>query len=223
MRSAKVWAYRELSGKKYFEVLLEDGTTGRIDFLEGSTTQQSFLALAGALELNLGGCRIIPMNKLALFDDSDGLPEAAKRELSKSLYNPLNSTEPLKQFAGRPAEAHHVETPGLPHPTLEFVDNAAATGPNPAAEFAEVGRSEGVVSVKPENRAHRANVWITPVVKAPLHEVARLMLDIGGPSAGPLKAAVASGAIKILNRVSSVRTAASRTLRKAPTAWAPQI
>jgi hypothetical protein len=221
MRSAKVWAYRELSGKKYFEVLLEDGTRGRIDFLEGSTTQQSFLALAGALELNLGGCRIIPMNRLALFDDSDGLPEDAKRELSKILYNPLNSTEPLKQFTCRPAEPHHVEAPELAHPTLAFVDNVP-TEPDPAPEFAEVRRSEDVVSVKAENRVRRTNAWITPVVKVPLHEVARLMLDIGGPSAGPLKAAVASGAIKMLNRVSTVGTAASRVVQKAPIAWAPQ-
>jgi hypothetical protein len=223
MRSAKVWAYRELSGKKYFEVLLEDGTTGRIDFLEGSTTPQSFLALAGALELNLGGCRIIPMNKLALFDDSDGLPEDAKRKLSKILYNPLNSTEPLKQFTCRPAESHPAETPELPHPTLAFVGNAVATQPDREPEFAEVRRSEDMVGVKAADRMHRTNAWITPVVKAPLREIARLMLDIGGPSAVPLKAAVASGAIKILNGVSTVGTAASRAARKAPIAWATQI
>jgi hypothetical protein len=35
MSSAKVWAYRELSGKKYFEVLLDGGTRVRIDFLDG--------------------------------------------------------------------------------------------------------------------------------------------------------------------------------------------
>jgi hypothetical protein len=45
MFSAKAWAYRELSGKKYFDVLLGDGAKARIDFLEGLTTQQSFVAL----------------------------------------------------------------------------------------------------------------------------------------------------------------------------------
>jgi hypothetical protein len=223
MRSAKVWAYRELSGKKYFEVLLEDGTTGRIDFLEGSTTPQSFLALAGALELNLGGCRIIPMNKLALFDDSDGLPEKEKRELSKTLYNPLNSTEPFKQLASRPAEPPPMEAPELPRPTLAFVDSAIAIKPDPEPELAEAPLCEDMVGVEAEDQVHRINAWITPVVRAPLREIARLMLDIGGPSAVPLKAAVASGAIKILNGVSTVGTAASRAARKAPIAWAPQI
>src|SRR5262249_9721153 len=58
---------------------------------------------------------------------------------------------------------------------------------------------------------------------ASLREVARLLVDIGGPSAGPLKAAAASGAIKMLNRISTLGAAASRALRKAPVAWAPQV
>jgi hypothetical protein len=101
MRSAKVWAYRELSGKKYFEVLLDDRTRTRIEFLDGLTTQQSFVALVGALDLKLGTCCITPMNKLALFDESDALPEERKREFFKTLGNPLNVAKASALFAQR--------------------------------------------------------------------------------------------------------------------------
>jgi hypothetical protein len=76
MSSAKVWAYRELSGKKYFEVLLDDGTRVGIDFLEGLTTQQSFVALSRALERKLGSCCITAMNKRSLFDESEDFPKS---------------------------------------------------------------------------------------------------------------------------------------------------
>jgi hypothetical protein len=75
MSSAKVWAYRELSGKKYFEVLLDGGTRVRIDFLDELTTQQCFVALRRALDERFGSCCITAMNRLALFDKSDGLSE----------------------------------------------------------------------------------------------------------------------------------------------------
>jgi hypothetical protein len=90
MRSVKVWAYRELSGNKYFEILLARGTRVRVDLIEGLTTQQSLAALGLALDEKLGPCCITAMNKLALFDESDGLSEAQKRGLFKSLGNPLN-------------------------------------------------------------------------------------------------------------------------------------
>jgi hypothetical protein len=70
--SAKVWAYREQSGKKYFQVFLNDGSRARIDFLEGVTTQQSFVALGRALNEKLGPCSITAMNDLVLFGESDG-------------------------------------------------------------------------------------------------------------------------------------------------------
>jgi hypothetical protein len=89
--SAKVWAYREPSGKKYFEVFLDNGTRARIDFLEGLTTQQSFVALSRALDERLGSCSITAMNDLALFDESDGLSELQKRKLFRVLGNPMNS------------------------------------------------------------------------------------------------------------------------------------
>jgi hypothetical protein len=89
--SAKVWAYREPSGNKYFEIFLDNGTRARIDFLEGLTTQQSFVALGRALDERLGSCSITAMNDLALFDESDGLSEQQKRKLFKALGNPLNS------------------------------------------------------------------------------------------------------------------------------------
>jgi hypothetical protein len=103
MRSAKVWAFRELSGKKYFEVVLDDRTTARIDFLEGLTTQQSFVALGRALDLKLGTCCITAMNKLVLLDEGDGLPEEKKRELIKALYNPLNTADAWERFTQRSA------------------------------------------------------------------------------------------------------------------------
>jgi hypothetical protein len=99
MRSVKVWAYRELSGTKYFEVLFDDRRRARIDFLEGSTTQQSFLALGGALDSKLGRCCITPMNKLALFDESDALPEERERKLFKNLGFPLHDNWAVDLFA----------------------------------------------------------------------------------------------------------------------------
>jgi hypothetical protein len=77
--------------KKDFEIFLDNGTRARIDFLEGLTTQQSFVALGRALDERLGPCSIIAMNDLALFDESDGLSEEQKRKLFKALGNPLNS------------------------------------------------------------------------------------------------------------------------------------
>jgi hypothetical protein len=71
--SAKVRAYREQSGKKYFQVFLNDGSRARIDFLQGLTTQQSFVALGRALNEKLGSCSITAMNDLILFGESDGL------------------------------------------------------------------------------------------------------------------------------------------------------
>jgi hypothetical protein len=86
--SAKVWAYREPSGRKYFEIFLDNGTRARIDFLEGLTTQQSFVALGRALDERLGSCSITAMNDLALFDESDGLSEEQKRKPFKALGSP---------------------------------------------------------------------------------------------------------------------------------------
>jgi hypothetical protein len=91
--TAKVWAYRELSGKKYFEVLLDDGTRARIDFLEGLTTQQSLVALGRALERKFGSCCITAMNKRSLFDESDGLSEEQQRKLSRTLGTPMRTLD----------------------------------------------------------------------------------------------------------------------------------
>jgi len=97
--SAKVWAYREISGKKYFDVFLGDGAKARIDFLEGVTTQQSFVALGRALEEKMGSCTITAMNKLALFDESDGLSEQQKLKLFKTLGNPLHGAKALNAIS----------------------------------------------------------------------------------------------------------------------------
>jgi hypothetical protein len=94
MFSAKVWAYREQSGKKYFEVFLNNGSRARIDFLEGLTTQQSFVALGRALNEKLGSCGITAMNDL-LFDESDGLSAEQKRKLFNALGSRLDSAEAL--------------------------------------------------------------------------------------------------------------------------------
>jgi hypothetical protein len=74
-RFAKVWANRESSGQRYFEVVLDDGTTARIDVLDGLTTQQSFVALSRALDEKLGSCTVTAMDDLALFDERDRLSE----------------------------------------------------------------------------------------------------------------------------------------------------
>jgi hypothetical protein len=89
MFCAKVWAYREQSGKKYFEVFLNNGSRARIDFLEGLTTQQSFVALGRALNEKLGSCSITAMNDLVLFDESDGLSAEQKRKLFNALGSRL--------------------------------------------------------------------------------------------------------------------------------------
>jgi hypothetical protein len=99
MFSAKVWAYRERSGKKYFGVFLSDRTRARIDFLEGMTTQQSFVALGRALNEKLGSCSITAMNDLVLFDEGDGLSKEQKRKLFKALGSRLDRTEALNTIS----------------------------------------------------------------------------------------------------------------------------
>jgi hypothetical protein len=99
MFSAKVWAYRKISGKEYFDVFLGDGAKAWIDFLEGVTTQQSFVALGRALEEKLGSCSITAMNKPALFDESDGLSEEQKLKLFKTLGNPLHGAKALNAIS----------------------------------------------------------------------------------------------------------------------------
>jgi hypothetical protein len=89
MFSAKVWAYRKISGKKYFDVFLGDGAKARIDFLEGVTT----------LEEKIGSCSITAMNKPALFDESDGLSEEQKLKLFKTLGNPLHGAKALNAIS----------------------------------------------------------------------------------------------------------------------------
>jgi hypothetical protein len=97
--SAKVWAYREQSGKKYFEVFLNNGSRARIDFLQGVTTQQSFVALGRALNEKLGSCSIIAMNDLVLFDECDGLSEQQRRKLFKVLGSRLDSAGALNTIS----------------------------------------------------------------------------------------------------------------------------
>jgi hypothetical protein len=89
--SAKVWAYREQSGKKYFEVFLNNGSRARIDFLEGLTTQ---VALGRALNEKLGSCSITAMNDLVLFDESDGFSEEQKGKLFKALAAAWTARKP---------------------------------------------------------------------------------------------------------------------------------
>jgi hypothetical protein len=57
--------------------------------LEGLTTQQSFVALGGALQRKLGSCCITAMNKRSLFDESDGLSEEQQRKLSRTPGTPM--------------------------------------------------------------------------------------------------------------------------------------
>jgi hypothetical protein len=119
MCSAKVWAYRELSGKKYFEVLVAGGTRMRIDFIEGLTTQESFAALGRALDEKLGVCCITAMSKLALFDESDGLSEEQKRGLFRSLGNPLNVRSSAWPFGCRSHERVGGDTPACSSSVLD--------------------------------------------------------------------------------------------------------
>jgi hypothetical protein len=94
MRDAKVWT-RDAAGKKHHRVLLDDGRQEHLEFLEGLTAQQSLVALQQALEVNLGDeCRITIMDKLTVFDERDGLNEAARRHLGETLRQcPIAETE----------------------------------------------------------------------------------------------------------------------------------
>jgi len=74
---------------------IRNGSRARIDFLEGLTTQQSFVALGRALNEKLGSCSITAMNDLVLFDESDGLSVEQKRKLVKALGSRLDSAEAL--------------------------------------------------------------------------------------------------------------------------------
>jgi hypothetical protein len=95
VRSAKVWAHKDEGGKKYYRLLIDDGREEHIEFLEGLSAQQSFVALHQALEVNLGQpCCVTIMNKLAVFDESDGLSEDQKRRLFETLSRaPIAETE----------------------------------------------------------------------------------------------------------------------------------
>jgi hypothetical protein len=84
-RSAKLWAYRDQSGKKYYHLLLDDGTEERIDHADGLTAQQSLLTMGLALDELLGSCVLMPMNELAMFDEDDGLSEDQKRRIFELL------------------------------------------------------------------------------------------------------------------------------------------
>jgi hypothetical protein len=48
MFSAQVWAYREQSGRKYFEVFLNNGSRARIDFLDSQVVPPALLSLVQA-------------------------------------------------------------------------------------------------------------------------------------------------------------------------------
>jgi hypothetical protein len=63
--------------KKYFDVFLGDGAKARIDFLEGVTTQQSFVALGRALEEKIGSCTITAMNNLRYSMRATDFPKKA--------------------------------------------------------------------------------------------------------------------------------------------------
>jgi hypothetical protein len=102
--SAKVWAYRELSGKKYFDVFLGDGAKTRIDFLEGVTTQQSFVALGRALEEKMGTCSITAMNKL----------EGTSKNGHRSAGTPDFPTNDSVLFSVRFCAVHPKDAGGLP-------------------------------------------------------------------------------------------------------------
>ena len=85
MRSAQVWAYRDQSGKKFYHLLLDDGTEERFDHADGLTAQQSLLTLGRALDEKLGTCVLMAMNELAMFDENDGLSEDQKRRIFEVL------------------------------------------------------------------------------------------------------------------------------------------
>jgi hypothetical protein len=80
-------------------VFLNNGSRARIDFLDGLTTQQCFVALERALNETLGSCSITAMNDLVLFDESDGLSEEQKRKLFKALGSRLDSAEALNTIS----------------------------------------------------------------------------------------------------------------------------
>jgi hypothetical protein len=84
-RSAQLWAYRDQFGKKYYRVLLDDGTEERIDHADGLTAQQSLLTIGRALDAKLGTCILMAMNELAIFDENDGLSEDQKRKIFEVL------------------------------------------------------------------------------------------------------------------------------------------
>src|ERR1700693_1325944 len=84
-RSAKVWAHRD-GGGKYYILKWDDGTKERIEFLEGLSTQQSLIVLQDAMEKKIGEpCSLAIMNKLAIFDERDGLSEEQVRKLAEGV------------------------------------------------------------------------------------------------------------------------------------------
>jgi hypothetical protein len=94
MFSAKVWAYRKISGKKYFDVFLGDGAKARIDFLEGVTTQQSFVALGRALEEKIGSCTITAMNNLRYSMRATDFLKSKSLSFSKLWETPCMAQKP---------------------------------------------------------------------------------------------------------------------------------
>jgi hypothetical protein len=76
MRSAKIWAFKDDTGK-FYRVKLDDGTEERIPQFKGLTAQQSLAVLQNALDTKFGErCRVTIMNKLAAIDPDDGLTAA---------------------------------------------------------------------------------------------------------------------------------------------------
>jgi hypothetical protein len=70
------------------------GYSARIDFLEGVTTQQSFVALGRALDEKMGSCSITAMNKLALFDESADFPNSKSSSFLKLWVPPWTAQKP---------------------------------------------------------------------------------------------------------------------------------
>jgi hypothetical protein len=82
MRSAKVWAHKDEKGKKYYRLLIDDGREEHLEFLQGLSAQQSFVALSHALDEDLGEpCCLEVMNLLVVFDKDDGLSEEQARRV----------------------------------------------------------------------------------------------------------------------------------------------